>query len=198
VAGDIGTKIFVLVSTDKAVSPATVMGASKALAEWAVESADRRDPSQPGTVETPVDGVAPVLVMGGRHQTPRLVEHQIAMCRRRHGHAIDHDACFVERNRMFGIANHTTGHTDAPLAHPTLGFAARAQPAFGQNARHAIARRRLRSAATARSVAARRTNGPLARAVIIDTSGTVGHSLGVAGVAAASTGALGSTRRPTL
>jgi FlaA1/EpsC-like NDP-sugar epimerase len=44
VAGDIGTKVFVLVSTDKAVMPATVMGASKALAEWAVESADRRYP----------------------------------------------------------------------------------------------------------------------------------------------------------
>jgi FlaA1/EpsC-like NDP-sugar epimerase len=44
VAGDIGTKAFVLVSTDKAVTPATVMGASKALAEWAVEAADRRYP----------------------------------------------------------------------------------------------------------------------------------------------------------
>jgi FlaA1/EpsC-like NDP-sugar epimerase len=44
VAGDIGTKVFVLVSTDKAVSPATVMGASKALAEWAIEAADRRYP----------------------------------------------------------------------------------------------------------------------------------------------------------
>jgi FlaA1/EpsC-like NDP-sugar epimerase len=44
VAGDIGTKVFVLVSTDKAVMPATVMGASKALAEWAVEAADRRYP----------------------------------------------------------------------------------------------------------------------------------------------------------
>jgi FlaA1/EpsC-like NDP-sugar epimerase len=44
VAGDTGTKVFVLVSTDKAVSPATVMGASKALAEWAVEAADRRYP----------------------------------------------------------------------------------------------------------------------------------------------------------
>ncbi|HEX5620895.1 MAG TPA: nucleoside-diphosphate sugar epimerase/dehydratase [Solirubrobacteraceae bacterium] len=44
VAGDIGTKTFVLVSTDKAVMPATVMGASKALAEWAVEAADRRYP----------------------------------------------------------------------------------------------------------------------------------------------------------
>ena len=35
---------FVLVSTDKAVEPATVMGASKALAEWAVEAADARYP----------------------------------------------------------------------------------------------------------------------------------------------------------
>ena len=33
-----------LVSTDKAVAPATVMGASKALAEWAVEAASARFP----------------------------------------------------------------------------------------------------------------------------------------------------------
>jgi FlaA1/EpsC-like NDP-sugar epimerase len=44
VAGDAGTKVFVLVSTDKAVAPATVMGASKALSEWAVEAADARYP----------------------------------------------------------------------------------------------------------------------------------------------------------
>jgi FlaA1/EpsC-like NDP-sugar epimerase len=43
-AGDAGAKRFVLVSTDKAVRPATVMGASKALAEWAVEAAQRRYP----------------------------------------------------------------------------------------------------------------------------------------------------------
>ncbi|HET6550149.1 MAG TPA: nucleoside-diphosphate sugar epimerase/dehydratase [Solirubrobacter sp.] len=42
VAGDSGVRAFVLVSTDKAVAPATVMGASKALAEWAVEAADAR------------------------------------------------------------------------------------------------------------------------------------------------------------
>jgi FlaA1/EpsC-like NDP-sugar epimerase len=41
-AGGAGVGLFVLVSTDKAVSPATVMGASKALAEWAVEAAQNR------------------------------------------------------------------------------------------------------------------------------------------------------------
>ena len=43
-AGESGTMRFVLVSTDKAVSPATVMGASKTLAEWAVEGAQHRFP----------------------------------------------------------------------------------------------------------------------------------------------------------
>jgi FlaA1/EpsC-like NDP-sugar epimerase len=38
IAGESGVGVFVLVSTDKAVKPATVMGASKALAEWAVEA----------------------------------------------------------------------------------------------------------------------------------------------------------------
>jgi FlaA1/EpsC-like NDP-sugar epimerase len=45
VAGELGVGTFVLVSTDKAVSPATVMGASKALAEWAVEAAAVRYPT---------------------------------------------------------------------------------------------------------------------------------------------------------
>jgi FlaA1/EpsC-like NDP-sugar epimerase len=44
IAGGAGVATFVLVSTDKAVSPATVMGASKALAEWAVEAAGSRHP----------------------------------------------------------------------------------------------------------------------------------------------------------
>jgi len=43
-AGETGVKAFVLVSTDKAVSPATVMGASKALAEYAVEEMSVRFP----------------------------------------------------------------------------------------------------------------------------------------------------------
>jgi FlaA1/EpsC-like NDP-sugar epimerase len=44
IAGELGVRTFVLVSTDKAVSPATVMGASKALAEWAIEAAAERHP----------------------------------------------------------------------------------------------------------------------------------------------------------
>jgi FlaA1/EpsC-like NDP-sugar epimerase len=44
VAGATGAGRFVLVSTDKAVAPATVMGASKALAEFALDSATVRFP----------------------------------------------------------------------------------------------------------------------------------------------------------
>jgi len=44
IAGEAGVSRFVLVSTDKAVAPATVMGASKALAEFALEAADARWP----------------------------------------------------------------------------------------------------------------------------------------------------------
>ncbi|HEX4563053.1 MAG TPA: nucleoside-diphosphate sugar epimerase/dehydratase [Solirubrobacteraceae bacterium] len=45
VAGESGVEHFVLVSTDKAVAPATVMGASKALAEFALDAASTRFPS---------------------------------------------------------------------------------------------------------------------------------------------------------
>ncbi|HEY2142309.1 MAG TPA: nucleoside-diphosphate sugar epimerase/dehydratase [Solirubrobacteraceae bacterium] len=45
VAGQLGVGRFVLVSTDKAVEPATVMGASKALAEFALEAACARFPA---------------------------------------------------------------------------------------------------------------------------------------------------------
>jgi FlaA1/EpsC-like NDP-sugar epimerase len=44
IAGEAGVRVFVLVSTDKAVEAATVMGASKTLAEWAVEEASQRWP----------------------------------------------------------------------------------------------------------------------------------------------------------
>jgi FlaA1/EpsC-like NDP-sugar epimerase len=44
IAGQFGVDAFVLISTDKACSPKTVMGASKALAEFAVEAANVRFP----------------------------------------------------------------------------------------------------------------------------------------------------------
>jgi FlaA1/EpsC-like NDP-sugar epimerase len=44
IAGELDVQTFVLISTDKAVKPATVMGASKALAEWAVEAMASRHP----------------------------------------------------------------------------------------------------------------------------------------------------------
>ena len=43
-AGELGVTRVVNVSTDKAVAPATVMGASKTLAEWSVEAAQHRFP----------------------------------------------------------------------------------------------------------------------------------------------------------
>jgi FlaA1/EpsC-like NDP-sugar epimerase len=39
-----GADRFVLISTDKSVNPKTVMGASKAMAEWIVEAAGRKHP----------------------------------------------------------------------------------------------------------------------------------------------------------
>ena len=49
VAGEAGVGAFVLVSTDKAVEPATVMGASKALAEWVVEAAAAAPSARPAS-----------------------------------------------------------------------------------------------------------------------------------------------------
>jgi FlaA1/EpsC-like NDP-sugar epimerase len=45
ISGQAKVKAFVLVSTDKAVSPASVMGASKALAEFALEAEQARFPA---------------------------------------------------------------------------------------------------------------------------------------------------------
>jgi len=44
-AGESGCEMFLLVSTDKAVNPATALGASKAMAEWITEAAEHRYPN---------------------------------------------------------------------------------------------------------------------------------------------------------
>jgi FlaA1/EpsC-like NDP-sugar epimerase len=72
VAGEAGTKVFVLVSTDKAVAPATVMGASKALAEWAVEAADERYP------DTAFTAVRFGNVLGSSGSVVPIFQRQIA------------------------------------------------------------------------------------------------------------------------
>jgi FlaA1/EpsC-like NDP-sugar epimerase len=73
VAGDAGTQVFVLVSTDKAVAPATVMGASKALAEWAVEAAEARYPG------TAFSAVRFGNVLGSSGSVVPIFARQIAM-----------------------------------------------------------------------------------------------------------------------
>jgi FlaA1/EpsC-like NDP-sugar epimerase len=73
VAGEGGVKTFVLVSTDKAVEPATVMGASKALAEWAVEEAQTRWP------QTRFSSVRFGNVLGSSGSVVPIFRRQIAM-----------------------------------------------------------------------------------------------------------------------
>ncbi len=72
IAGELGVGRLVLVSTDKAVKPATVMGASKALAEWAIEAAARRHP------ETTYSTVRFGNVLGSSGSVVPIFRRQIA------------------------------------------------------------------------------------------------------------------------
>jgi FlaA1/EpsC-like NDP-sugar epimerase len=72
VAGQLGLGAFVLISTDKAVMPATVMGASKALAECAVDAAQRRFPA------TRYMAVRFGNVLGSSGSVVPIFRHQIA------------------------------------------------------------------------------------------------------------------------
>jgi FlaA1/EpsC-like NDP-sugar epimerase len=71
-AGELGVERFVLVSTDKAVAPATVMGASKALAEFALEGAAARFP------ETDYKAVRFGNVLGSSGSVVPIFRRQIA------------------------------------------------------------------------------------------------------------------------
>jgi FlaA1/EpsC-like NDP-sugar epimerase len=72
VSGELGVGRFVLVSTDKAVAPATVMGASKALAELALEGTAARYP------ETDYRAVRFGNVLGSSGSVVPIFRRQIA------------------------------------------------------------------------------------------------------------------------
>jgi FlaA1/EpsC-like NDP-sugar epimerase len=76
-----GAGRFVLVSTDKAVNPRTVMGATKAMAEWIVEAAGQRHPSTRfvnvrfGNVLASSGSVVPIFRSQIEHGGPLTVTH---------------------------------------------------------------------------------------------------------------------------
>jgi FlaA1/EpsC-like NDP-sugar epimerase len=72
IAGEAQAVHFLLVSTDKAVAPATVMGASKALAEYALEAASARFP------KTRYAAVRFGNVLGSSGSVVPIFRHQIA------------------------------------------------------------------------------------------------------------------------
>jgi FlaA1/EpsC-like NDP-sugar epimerase len=72
IAGQLAARRFVLVSTDKAVAPATVMGASKALAEFALDAAAAR------WVKTRYKAVRFGNVLGSSGSVVPIFERQIA------------------------------------------------------------------------------------------------------------------------
>ena len=119
-AGEAGVERFVLVSTDKAVAPATVMGASKALAEWAVEAAQNRYRS------TRYAAVRFGNVLGSSGSVVPIFRRQIEAGGPGHGHRRRDDAL---------LHDHPRGRAaDHPRRRP------RAAPCRGPDRRHSADR----------------------------------------------------------
>ena len=87
VAVEFGAERFVLVSTDKAVNPKTVMGQSKALCEWIVEAYGARE-----DIATRFVAVRFGNVLGSSGSVIPIFRRQIANGRPGHGHAPGDDA----------------------------------------------------------------------------------------------------------
>ena len=73
VAAESGTEVFVLISTDKAVTPKTVMGQSKALCEWIIETLGHR-----ADIETRFVAVRFGNVLGSSGSVIPIFKKQIA------------------------------------------------------------------------------------------------------------------------
>ena len=139
VAGQLEVRRFVLVSTDKAVAPATVMGASKALAEFALEAATARFP------RTRYAAVRFGNVLGSSGQRgPHLPPPDRAR-RTDHRHRRAHDPLLHDDPRG--------GPADHPLRLPD---------------RRAATRRRHRTRPTAGSAARRISARPGAEVFVLD------------------------------
>ncbi len=91
--GELHVASFVLVSTDKAVEPATVMGASKALAEWAVEGEAATHP------QTRYATVRFGNVLGSSGSVVPIFRRQIEVRRTGHRHRQPHDPFLHDDSR---------------------------------------------------------------------------------------------------
>ena len=120
VAVEFGAKRFVLVSTDKAVNPKTIMGQSKALCEWIVESWGHREDAS-----TRFCGVRFGNVLGSSGQRDPDLPQADRARRPGHGHARRDDALLHDDSR--GRAARHPGRRDR-------------RPRPGVRARHGRAR----------------------------------------------------------